>query len=185
MRRLQTQERHTDCTCRKVLGRRNRYVHSAQTIPNRNARRNFEYDIRGLGHGGAFLFCSKKTQINNITTRSKTVRRRLDLDTSAAQSGAAEFRNAVRCSASWPIVGTLGTPAVNKSEHNNLRFFCGGSFLFASDNYWIYNTTIRSRTVKQGINRYVSAAQSGAAEFHDAAADFFRSSTRNRRRPPL
>ena len=223
MRRLQTHE-HRDCTCRGTLGRRNRYVHSAQMIPNRNARRNSVHEARILGHGGAFpfshtgagqfssaylkkrvtypcpapvsesqglnhdrsfLFCSGNTRTYNIITRSKTVRRRLALDTSAAQSGAAELRNAVRCSVSWPIVGNLGTPAVNKSSHTNLRFFCGGTFLFYSGKTQVNNITIRSRTVKQGINRYASAAPDCAAEFRNAAADFFRSSTPNRRCPTL
>lgn len=51
-RRFTAIRHHTDCTCRSIFGRRNRYVPSVQMIPNRNA----VHEDRTLGHGGAFRF---------------------------------------------------------------------------------------------------------------------------------
>lgn len=88
------------------------------------------FDSLGLNHGKSFLFCSGNTRIYNITTRSRAERSGANHDAFAVQSGAAALRNAVRRSALRPTVGNPGTPAANKSEHDNLRFFCGGSFPF-------------------------------------------------------
>lgn len=74
-----------------------------------------------LATAGRSFFVRKKTQINNITTRSRTVKQEINRYVSAAQSGAAELRNAVRCSASWPIVGNFGTPVVQNSTLDHLR----------------------------------------------------------------
>lgn len=107
MRRLQTQELYADCTCRGILGRRNRYALAAQTITetpvvgnrdphadsvigrgaafflqlttannihptHRNARRNFGYDIRGLGDGGVFRFLRSIPTIRSIYINPET-----------------------------------------------------------------------------------------------------------------
>lgn len=51
-RRFTAIRHHTDCTCRSIFGRRNRYVPSVQMILDRNA----VHEDRTLGYGGAFRF---------------------------------------------------------------------------------------------------------------------------------
>lgn len=57
MRRLQTQERHTDCTCREILGRRNRYALAAQTRMGTPAISYFLWRKNKNGISGLFPLC--------------------------------------------------------------------------------------------------------------------------------